>query len=330
MDRKALISIIVPVYNVEKYIDDCLNSLGSQTYTNLEIILVDDGSTDSSGTICDAWEKKDSRFYAIHIKNGGVSHARNVGLDQAHGDYVCFVDADDWVDEDYIDSLMQGMLHYKADVSAGGYVCEYETGRIITLRADKAKAFSRIDILQEVFSCDEAKILYWEVCDKLFKKEIIADIRFNEFIAVAEDMLFFWQVMKKVNAFAYAPLFKYHYRTREGSAVHGRISPKTMSSLKATQYVWNDVQTEPRKLKNAVFGQYARNLISVTRQMLVYDAAKYADTIQQSQCIIRRYIGRLLVGRSLSYRMIIGSVVLCLPFQVCKILTCLIRKTGDR
>ena len=100
-----LISVIVPVYNVEKYLNKCIDSIINQTYKNLEIILVDDGSQDSSGKICDEYTKKDNRIKVIHKENGGVSSARNIGLNNATGEWIAFIDADDWVDEEYLQTL---------------------------------------------------------------------------------------------------------------------------------------------------------------------------------------------------------------------------------
>ena len=116
-----LISVIVPIYNVEKYINRCIDSIIEQTYTNLEIILVDDGSTDNSGSICDEYAKKDNRIKVIHKENGGVSSARNVGLDTAIGQYITFVDSDDYIEKKYCEILLKTLKKQKADCVACGY-----------------------------------------------------------------------------------------------------------------------------------------------------------------------------------------------------------------
>lgn len=115
-----LISVIIPAYNVEAYIDECLNSLVNQTHRNLELCVVDDGSTDTTGERCDEWSIRDKRVKMIHTPNRGVSHARNVGLDAITGDYVGFVDADDWVEPSYYERLLQEMIDKRTDVSGGG------------------------------------------------------------------------------------------------------------------------------------------------------------------------------------------------------------------
>ncbi len=129
-----LISVIIPVYNVAPYIDKCVESVVNQTHKNLEIILIDDGSIDESGVKCDKWQEKDQRIKTIHTKNHGVSHARNIGLAAMHGDYVGFVDGDDWLEPDMYMSLLHIMLAGGADVSGGGYTRKEIDRGVVTLR----------------------------------------------------------------------------------------------------------------------------------------------------------------------------------------------------
>ena len=117
MKKQDLISIVVPIYNVEKYLEKCINSIIIQTYKNIEIILVNDGSTDSSGKICDIYLKIDKRIKVVHKKNGGLSDARNVGIENAKGKYIAFIDSDDFLDSDFIEILYNLIIEYNADVS---------------------------------------------------------------------------------------------------------------------------------------------------------------------------------------------------------------------
>ena len=115
------ITVIVPVYNVENYLNKCLDSLINQTYKNLEIIVINDGSTDNSGTICQEYAQKDNRIVYIEKENGGLSDARNAGLDRMTGSYVTFVDSDDWIEQDYVEVLYNKLTEHQADVSVGNY-----------------------------------------------------------------------------------------------------------------------------------------------------------------------------------------------------------------
>lgn len=329
--KNETISVIVPVYNVEAYIAECIESLVVQTYKNIEIILIDDGSKDDSGRICDDWAVRDSRIKVVHIKNQGVSHARNVGLKRATGRYIGFVDADDWVEPDFYEILIRGIIDNNTDAAGSGYTREEKTGGVVTLRKGMPKVFSRGEILQEIFSCNIPKLLYWELCDKLFKKELITNIYLDESIAVGEDMLFFWQIMKRAERFAYVPSYKYHYRMREGSAVHSGISEKSISSFKAVQMIWESAQEEDDDdgLQHTIFRHYLTSAISITRQMLVYDVEGYEKAIKDNQKLIRQNWREIVCMNNLSARAVIGTFFLCLPFALCRNMLCFIKKKSD-
>ena len=117
MFRNSLISVIVPVYNVEKYLPQCLNSIINQTYKNIEVVLVDDGSTDDSGNICEEYKKNDERIIVVHQKNSGLSAARNVGIEISTGEYITFIDSDDYISPDYIENLYSALEQYSADIA---------------------------------------------------------------------------------------------------------------------------------------------------------------------------------------------------------------------
>ena len=124
-----LISLVIPVYNVEKYLDKCMESVLAQTYDNYEVILVDDGSTDNSGKMCDEYAERDSRVTVYHQKNSGVSVARNVGIENAKGEFISFIDSDDWVDESYLEKLVNAQIKYNADLTICEYTNVYADGR---------------------------------------------------------------------------------------------------------------------------------------------------------------------------------------------------------
>ena len=316
--ENALISIIVPVYNVVSYLDKCVRSLIQQSHINVEIILIDDGSTDLSLEICNGWQMRDQRIHVIHTDNYGVSHARNVGLEYAQGEYVGFVDADDWIEPDFYEELLKEIMLNDADVASGGYTREELNGGLITLKKENPKIYPREEILLKIFSCESPKILYWELCDKLFRKDVIANIRFDETIDSAEDMLFFWQVMQNVNKFAYVPSFKYHYRMREGSAVHSGITAKKLSANKAIQRIWQLAQYENERIKNVVFLHYVVFMISLTKDMILYNDSSYEADIKLNQKTIRNNLPIILKNSFvIGKRIAVGSLIMCLPFQLC-------------
>ena len=144
MENTPLLSVIIPVYNVEDYVARCVDSVLNQTYGNLEVILVDDGAKDSSGDICDTLALKDSRVRVIHKENGGLSSARNVGLDMATGEYITFVDSDDWLEADGYEHLMELMERYQVKLVCGGnYDVDGQTGkRTLALCPEKEEVLS--------------------------------------------------------------------------------------------------------------------------------------------------------------------------------------------
>lgn len=215
---KELISIIVPVYNVEQYLDDCLISIINQTYKNLEIILIDDGSTDNSGKICDKYAEKYSRIIVIHKENGGVSSARNAGLHIARGVYIGFVDPDDWIAEDMYEVLYVNAKKYDVDIS----VCKFKivtsrTCKKLTKKTNNAVSLSPKESMYYMLSCKEGYSC--GPCNKLYKKEIIK--KFNKKVSIAEDLLYNFDIyikLKKCTVFVNSEKYFYYYRT--GSACH--------------------------------------------------------------------------------------------------------------
>lgn len=210
----ALISVIVPVYNVEQYLEECVESILKQTYSNIEVILVDDGSTDKSGSLCNIFEKKDCRVKVIHKLNGGLSHARNVGLEQATGDYVSFIDGDDIVSMDFIEMLYECIEKHHMNISACGYCHYYNSGKIRKINYSGIKKY---------FKDEEAQIFlniigYYNVsvCNKLFHKSLFDSIKFPVG-KKSEDWYVMYLLLEKSGGIYYDSDIKYFYRQRQGS-----------------------------------------------------------------------------------------------------------------
>lgn len=211
---KDLISIIVPIYNVERYLDKCIQSIINQTYSKLEIILIDDGSPDDCPQLCDEWAKKDSRIKVVHKKNGGLSSARNSGLDIFTGKYVAFVDSDDWIDEKYIETLYKNLIKHNVDISMVSYN-RHETDNIFN-------PYSGVD--SRVITKDEAikdfcyfrKNLAGGTWDKLCKAELFKTLRFPVGLN-SEDRYTNAVIYSKSNSIYYDNTPLYSYRIRENS-----------------------------------------------------------------------------------------------------------------
>lgn len=208
---QPLVSIIVPIYKVEPYLRRCLDSIVNQTYTNLEIILVDDGSPDDCPQICDEYVAKDERIVVIHKENGGLSDARNAGLDICKGEYISFVDSDDWVDEKYVEVLLDLAVKENADIS----ICEIKkTNQFEQFSlADKIsfETYTPIDAINRMFSKTEASfIAAW---GKLFKAHIFKSLRFPvSKIHEDEYINYKWYYKAKKIIYANIPLYFYFFR----------------------------------------------------------------------------------------------------------------------
>ena len=209
-----LVSVIVPVYNVEDYLEECVRSIIAQSYKNLEIILVDDGSTDGCPSMCDALQKNDSRIAVIHKKNGGLSDARNVGLDIASGEYVCFVDSDDYIDGKYVEKLLVALESTGADMSVCGYVNVRLDGTK-DINEKPERAILNTDKYWEVFLL-QMHISFVVAWNKLYKKSIFDDLRYAKG-KINEDEIILLDLLKKCKSISVISDFLYYYRQRPDS-----------------------------------------------------------------------------------------------------------------
>ena len=214
------ISIIIPVYNVEKYIEKCINSVLLQTFTNFECIIIDDGSTDNSGVICDGYAKKDYRIKVIHKENSGVSSARNTGLDIAKGEWIAFVDGDDWVDEKYLEFLYGNAVTYNVDVSICG-VNTFKDGKVS--HRDKYLYDATLTSNEAISLMFDRKYSFGGFSfNKLLRKQLIerGNFRYGEEVKYLEDVQFFYNIFKITNKIYYSPQPYYFYRQIESSVTN--------------------------------------------------------------------------------------------------------------
>lgn len=212
-----MISVIVPVYNVEKYIRRCIDSICNQTYRNLEIILVDDGSTDLSGEICDEYEKKDSRIRVIHQSNQGLSGARNTGLDNANGDYIAFVDSDDYIHYRMFEVLIRNINKTEADVSVASmqYVSENGIPSGI-LPEEKMQIYEGDSILSRMWQDNVRTVVVW---NKLYKRFIFNNLRF-QMGRYHEDTFIIHRILVQCKRIVYSSLELYYYVQHTGSIMN--------------------------------------------------------------------------------------------------------------
>ena len=221
------ISVIVPVYKVEPYIRQCVESVLGQTYSNFELILVDDGSPDSCGSICDEYAEKDSRVRVVHQKNAGLSAARNAGLDIAKGEYVTFIDSDDFVREEYLDSLYNAAKNSECKIS----ICDY------TISTDEINSLSTIPaytVADGLSFFREDHVLGVIACAKLYKAYLFDGIRFPVG-KLHEDEAVTYKLLYRAGNIAVIPAKLYYYRQNENGIMRSKYSVKRLDGIAAIE-----------------------------------------------------------------------------------------------
>ena len=241
------VSIVVPVYNSGKYLDKCLESIRNQTLEDFECILVDDGSSDSSGSICDSFSCRDKRFSVIHLENGGVSRARNHGIRKAEGEYIGFVDSDDWIDPDMFGTLYRAAVDNKAEIS------------ICNVHEDRVKCFSpEMDSAQAKICMYSDGGFQGYSMNKLVKKELFDSFLYDESLGCYEDLVLFHQLFSVCNKVVWTNLPLYHYFRREGSITADYIFDKAKQAgiERLRQLMGNETDPEVVKAMESYLFRY--------------------------------------------------------------------------
>lgn len=253
---KELISIIVPVYNVELYLRECLSSIQNQTYENLEIIIVDDGSTDKSGDICDEFAEKDSRFRVIHQGNAGLANARNVGLREAKGKYIGFVDSDDYIDCKFFEEMYLAAKRSNAYITMCGYRLFGNADREYAAKAGELERNEAVEMLVK----DNA--IHSHLWDKLFLKTLFDGIDFPDGKQY-EDYAVMHLLFLRTNKLKVIDRILYYYRSREGSIVDITRGKKSGDYAEAMEKRCNDLKNTP------FYGEARTTQIKVLRQFMI-------------------------------------------------------------
>lgn len=245
---KELISIIVPVYNVEKYLKKCVDSIVNQTYKNLEIILVDDGATDNSGKMCDELAKTDNRIKVYHKENGGLSDARNYGVERAIGEYIGFVDSDDYIDEEMYEKLYGAIKKEDVDVAECNFKFIY-TNRVSNYTEDNYYlVMNRDEYIKEYIIMNK---LFGSACTKLIRSDLAKKIKFPKG-KLYEDSFYSLELMKKAKNFVIFDSPYYNYVMRENSITNSKFNEKNLDLIEIADDIYDYViSTYPYLKKEA-------------------------------------------------------------------------------
>lgn len=282
------VSVIVPIYNVEKYLDKCVMSLIHQTLQDIEIVLVDDGSPDNCGMMCDDYSTKDSRITVIHKKNGGLSSARNAGIKIAKGEYLMFVDSDDWVEPNFCETALDKLEKYDVDILSFGYNWIKSDDSIKEMSTDKDKILSSEKGIEELITLKD--VIYNLPCNKIYKAKLFEGIEFPDG-RLYEDQGTTYKLFHKAKSIAVITDRLYNYIQRGNSIQGGRLyKPKGYYDRLC---IWEEryqfVKKNYPRLENPAMWQIFRESIDFFRYVDKKDAKYYMLTKEKIYSIYKTY-----------------------------------------
>lgn len=308
-----LISVIVPVYNVEKYINRCIDSVLKQTYKNIEIILVDDGSTDDSGKICDEYAKKDKRIVVIHKENGGLSDARNAGIDIATGLYISFIDSDDYVENNYIEILYNSIIKNKTDMAIGSHKVIYDTGTVLEKATGEESVLEPKEVLKRILYDDGIDLT---ANSKLYKKELFDNIRFPV-ARLFEDAATTYKLIDVANTISIVSISIYNYIIRNNSITNQKFSSKKMDLIKSTEEMCDYVKNKYPDLEKAANRRLMYAYLSTLSQ-LAMSKEKFPNEQKIMMHYIRKNGNKVLLDKKAPKRDKLGIISATFGFNVYK------------
>ncbi len=275
---RPLVSVIVPIYNTEKYLRECVESLLNQTYSNIEIIVINDGSTDTSYAICKSFQIIDRRIKLYTKENEGQSAARNFGLEKAVGEWICFVDSDDKMDEKMIESLLNTAIQFESDIAMCAYYEWSGGGSLrpfyysIDIFCDKYKALKNLS----------SRIIDDFLWNKIFRANLFYELRFDSEISAFEDMEIMHKIFDRINSLSYINQCLYFYRQRAGSSMHKLNFEKKSLYVIVQKRRYDYLSAKYKYLNQILFHSLVVSLMSVYKfciQSKNYD--KYHDTLEE-------------------------------------------------
>lgn len=286
-----LISIVIPVYNVKKYLRQCVDSVLNQTYNNLQVILVDDGSTDGSSDICDEYKQKDNRVKVIHQKNMGNSGARNRGIAAVEGEYVGFVDSDDWIHPRMYEHLLNIILKYEADISTIEPVEFIDKVYMKQLNNEETCVMSQREYAKIFFKIGTQKIVYY-VWSKLYKREIVQNNCFERAYSIGEDVITSYKFLLSAKKIVVSNQALYYYRQNSGMTSH--FNEKYL----LLEDVWNRVADITKDNNLTEYQEYVKiNQIRINFTILteIAIAGEYKNPLYLKR--IEHYVKELKKGK---------------------------------
>ncbi len=315
MDNQPLISVIVPVYNVEKYLPQCLDSIKNQTYKNLEIILIDDGSTDSSGILCDEESRNDRRIKVFHKENGGLSDARNYGIDKAKGSWLTFIDSDDYISSNYVEYLFKLSVTHNTKIATGAHTVFYESGKKVYkgFGKDSESVQSEKEALNHILLDDGLDLSAWA---KIYSAELFQNIRYPKGFAF-EDTATTYKLFFQCDKIVAGGKSIYNYRIRSNSITTAGSFKKKMQLIENTKIMCSDITTKYPDLSQAAERRLVWAYFSTLNQLIkCQDRKNYKKEEKEILYFLKEKHQTIKKGSSYSKRDKLASTALTfgLPF----------------
>lgn len=315
-EMQSLISVIIPIFNLDNFLSRTLQSVQEQTYKNLEILLIDDGSIDDSVKICQKFCQEDKRFRLLQKENGGASSARNLGLDECRGDFILFIDGDDFVKKNHIDDLYQCIKKHNADISIAGHIdigIDKLDGLSIKPDDFNFNFVCLINPKQAIKNMLESKIYSWLICSKLYRRDILKDMRFNISEFYAEDFSFAYQAIHKAQKIVIYKKPTYYYVRHNNSMTSQKDVSKYMGLITTSDNFDNFIQENYPDLSYlANYFKMQSYLIIITIMVdnyFLYNRDKNQfqkdDVFIQSMSYVRKNSIKFIVGSKLSFKPIL-------------------------
>ena len=275
------LSVIVPVYNVAAYLPACIDSILSQTVRDLELILIDDGSPDDCGQICDEYAAKDTRVQVIHQKNHGVSAARNAGLRIASGDFFGFVDPDDWIAPEMFASLLKAAQENHAQIAVCGFTFCDESGNVEYDQAVPEGLYGREELLMSIYGMPNR--FHGSMCNKIFSRDLLKDIRFDDTVAIGEDWLLLYECYCRADLAAAVSGCFYFVRGRSGSATRKENADLFVNKLKAYLRLYEKAASHSKRIRRQaaekILDVCVANKIEIQKQSDNGEALSYVNRL---------------------------------------------------
>lgn len=297
-----LISVMIPAYNAERYIKECLESLKNQTYKNIEIVIVNDGSTDCTQSICEEYVSEDNRFRLVNQKNGGEGAARNRGLQEAKGKYLCFVDADDHVYSEFIENMYKMQQEYQAGMVICGFT-ELKDNEVINETSGEIQVMNQEVAMENLLKEDSFKGYVW---NKMFDMDIIRknQLKFDVSLAVWTDVLFVFQYMLHIQRVVFNPKPMYYYIYVESSASHAANHvlgvEKSYSAIRAKEQMVDSIPEGYDKVKKQLAVRFVKSSLAVIRNVgYSKDGQNYNSYLENVRAYIKEYANQAIAELSI-------------------------------